>query len=106
MNYLELGDLPMRELAPGCPARIVHSQFMTFVHWYFNAGSVIPGHAHPHEQVATMIEGELELTVGGETRLIGPGAVVIIPPNAPHSAKALTPCHVIDAFYPIREDYR
>ncbi len=84
MNHLELADLPMRELAPGCPARIVHSQFMTFVHWYFRAGSVIPGHA----------------------RRIGPGAVVVIPPNAPHSAKALTPCYVIDAFYPIREDYR
>jgi len=100
-----LNSQPKRELF-GCKARVVHSQFMTFVHWYFGAGDVIGGHAHPHEQVATIIEGELDLTVGEETRRVGPGAVVVIPPNAHHSAKAITACYVIDAFYPIREDYR
>ncbi len=105
MLLTDLNSQPMRKLF-GCNARVVHSQHMTFVHWYFEAGEVIGGHAHPHEQVATMIGGELELTVGEETRRVGPGAVVVIPPNAHHSAKAITNCYVIDAFYPIREDYR
>jgi hypothetical protein len=29
----------------------------------------------------------------------------VIPANARHSAKALTRCRVMDAFYPLREDY-
>lgn len=105
MEVTNLNALPLRNLF-GCKARVVHSQFMTFVHWRFVAGDVIGSHAHPHEQVATIISGELELTVGDETRQVGPGFVVVIPPKTPHSAKALTDCYVIDAFYPIREDYR
>lgn len=105
MQCVDLNSLPLRELF-GCKAHVVHSQFMTFVHWHFEPGQVIAPHAHPHEQVATMIEGELELTVDGETRRLGPGAVAIIPPNATHAATALSACYVIDAFYPVREDYR
>jgi quercetin dioxygenase-like cupin family protein len=32
--------------------------------------------------------------------------VVIIPPHAVHSGKAMAKSRVIDVFYPIREDYR
>jgi quercetin dioxygenase-like cupin family protein len=53
-----------------------------------------------------MIAGVLDLTVGGETRRLRPGEVVVIPPEDSHSAKAVTACRVIDVFYPVREDYR
>ena len=53
-----------------------------------------------------MVEGEFEMTIDGETRVLGPGAVAVIPPNAVHSGKAIKKCRVIDVFYPIREDYR
>jgi len=105
MQFLDLSKMPLRTLF-GCKAHVVHSERMTFVHWRYEAGDVIREHAHPHEQVATMIEGELDLTVGGETRRLAPGSVAIVPPNAPHSARAVTPCYVIDAFCPVREDYR
>jgi len=105
MRVVDLDELPLRELF-GCKARVFHSQHMTFVHWYFEPGQAIASHAHPHEQVATVLEGELELTVDGETRRLGPGAVAVIPPNASHAAKALTACCVVDAFHPVREDYK
>src|SRR2546422_10028634 len=66
----------------------------------------LPAHAHVHEQVVNMIEGVFELTIAGETRTLGQGSVAIIPSNALHSGKAITDCRIIDAFYPIREDYR
>jgi len=56
--------------------------------------------------VVNMIEGEFELTIAGETRRLGPASVAIIPSNAPHSGRAVTDCRIIDAFYPIREDYQ
>jgi quercetin dioxygenase-like cupin family protein len=37
---------------------------------------------------------------------MGPGDVLVIPPNVPHSGKALTDVSVMDAFAPVREDYR
>jgi quercetin dioxygenase-like cupin family protein len=51
-------------------------------------------------------EGEFELTVDGETEVLRPGVVAVIPSDAEHSGRALTDCRVIDIFHPVREDYR
>ena len=106
MPFLNLDELETREPVPGWKVHFVHSETMTFAHWTVEAGAVMPAHSHPHEQVANTIEGECELTIGGETRIIRPGVVAVIPPNAVHCGKALTRCRIVDAFYPIREDYR
>lgn len=106
MTFLELRDMEEKALAEGCRVRFVHSKNMTLAYWNLEPGAALPEHSHPHEQVASVIEGEFELTVQGETRLLGPGSVVIIPSDAVHSGKAMTACRIIDAFYPLREDYR
>ena len=106
MPFLKLDALPEKEPMPGFQGRFVHSHNMTFAHWTIQAGALLPVHAHPHEQVVNIIEGKFELTIAGETRVLGPGEVAIIPSHAVHSGRALTPCWIIDAFYPIREDYR
>jgi quercetin dioxygenase-like cupin family protein len=66
----------------------------------------LPSHAHPHEQLTTVLSGELELTVGGEVRVLRAGMVAFIPGGVPHSARALTACEVMDVFHPVRDDYR
>ncbi len=106
MPFLRLADQPRREIFAGFKGHFVHSAHMTFAHWLIDAGAALPAHAHPHEQVVNLIEGEFELTIAGETRRLGPGDVAIIPSNAVHSGGAITQCRIIDAFYPIREDYR
>jgi quercetin dioxygenase-like cupin family protein len=68
---------------------------------------VVPRHQHPHEQLGIMLEGELELTLGDETRLLGPGDAYTIPPHLPHSARTNEKgCVVLDIFTPPRDDYR
>ena len=106
MPFVELDQSRAREIFPGFKARFVHSANMTFAHWAIKAGATLPEHAHVHEQVVNMIEGVFELTITGETRKLGQGSVAIIPSNALHSGKAITDCRIIDAFYPIRDDYR
>ena len=106
MPFLEVNNLEPRQMLPGCIARFVHADNMTISYWDLEPGAVIPNHSHPHEQVSSVIRGELELTVGGETRLLGPGGVAIVGSNVEHSVNALSECYVIDAFYPVREDYR
>lgn len=94
------------EIFPGFYARMVHTQGLTIAHVQIHAGSVLPEHQHPHEQVTNILEGALEMTVDGQTAVCTAGMVVSIPPDAPHSARALTDCRVIDVFRPVREDYR
>ena len=106
MPFLKLDDLAEHEILPGCHVRFVHSEKMSFAYWNFDPDATIPPHSHPHEQVGTVIEGELEVTVSGETKRLTPGSILIVPSNATHSVRALTRCYVIDAFHPVREDYR
>jgi len=106
MAYINLDDLPQQEPIAGYRARFVHADQMTLAYWTIEAGAAIPEHAHPHEQVATVLSGEFELTVGGETQRMGPNDVAVIPSNVPHSGRAITECRMIDAFHPVREDYK
>ncbi len=106
MPFINLTDLAPTELAPGYTARLVHTNNLTISHVSVVAGSPLPQHAHPHEQVANIVEGEFEMTVGGETRVLRAGAVAVIPPNVPHSGKAIIKCYIVDVFYPVREDLR
>ena len=106
MPFKNLTDLTLKELAPGYTARLVHTDHLTISHVSVVAGSPLPQHAHPHEQVANIIEGEFEMTVGGETRVLKAGMVAVIPPDVPHSGKAITKCYIVDVFYPVREDLR
>ena len=106
MAFINLTDLEEKELVPGFHVRFVHSENMTFAYWNIEAGSTLPDHSHPHEQVVNVIEGELELNVEGEVKVMKPGQVAVLPGNVPHSGKAITDCKVIDVFYPVREDYK
>jgi len=68
--------------------------------------SVVTDHSHPHEQMGILLEGQLEFTVGGVTRLLGPGDMWRIPGGVVHRVRALDqPAVAIDVFHPIREDY-
>lgn len=106
MPYVDFQNLKEHEIVPGFRARFVHSDHMTLAYWNIAAGASLPDHAHPHEQIVNIIEGEFAFTLDGETRTLGAGSVVNIPSNVKHAGKAITNCKIIDAFYPVREDYR
>jgi quercetin dioxygenase-like cupin family protein len=106
MRIPNLSDAPAREVMPGFHGRFVHSERMTLAYWEIDAGAVLQRHAHPHEQVAHVLEGTFEMTVGGVTHRLEVGDVAVVPPDAPHSGSALTRCRIVDVFCPVREDYR
>lgn len=106
MAFVELETLPSKEVIAGYFARTIHTGTMTFVYWTVTEGAAMPVHTHVHEQVAHVLKGRFELTVNGETQVLEPGKVAVIPPHIPHGGKALTACELLDVFYPEREDYK
>jgi len=104
-DIIEWDKIEQRTVIPGFHGKFAHSNTMTFVLWEIDRGAVLPEHSHMHEQVVHVYEGELEVTVAGEARVLRAGSVGVIPPDAVHSGRALTACRVMDAFYPLREDY-
>ena len=103
MPFLDTNDIEPYERRPGWIGRTFHSPSMTFAHWEFTAGADIHEHGHPQEEVWQVIEGQLEVTVGGETQVAGPGMVAIVPANVAHSVRALTDGKAIVVDWPIRD---
>ncbi|MEO0506623.1 MAG: cupin domain-containing protein [Bacteroidota bacterium] len=103
---MNLSEVKTKEIMPGYHGKMVHSESMTWAFWDVEDQAEVPEHHHPHEQIMHVIEGSFEFTLDGNTQTYGPGDVVIIPSNVPHSGKALTPCRLMDIFSPAREEYR
>lgn len=106
MAFQDLKDIEEREIVPGYRARFLHSENMTLAFWDVDPGAALPEHSHPHEQIANVIEGKFELTVDGESRVLEPGMIAVIPSDISHSGRAITACKLLDAFHPCRDDYR
>lgn len=106
MQFINVADISAREIAPGFFGKFIHSDKMTLAYWEAKKDAKIPMHTHVNEMMVNVIEGELELTIGDETRVLTYGTVAVIPGMVPHKATALTDCKIIDVFYPVREDYK
>ena len=57
----------------------------------------LPAHSHKG-QWGTVLEGQVEITIGGHTRLHRPGSSYYIPAGAVHSGKAAAGSKVIEFF--------
>jgi quercetin dioxygenase-like cupin family protein len=106
MPILDTERIPVIEKLPGWRGRLFHSSNLTFGHWDFSAGSSIHEHFHLQEEVWEVLEGELELTIGGAVDVVRPGIVAIVPANVPHSARALSDGKAIVVDHPLRTDFR
>lgn len=101
-----LQDITPKVLAPGIRARVIHGEKESLSIVDIDKGSILPEHSHPHEQITYVIEGQLDMIIGGEAFSLKAGSVHVIPSNVPHSATAPVDVRVIDCFSPVREDYR
>ena len=106
MSSDNLDALGERERYPGYFGKVIHTDNMTLVYWRTDAGARLPTHAHPHEQVVSILQGQFELSVSGaETRLLGPGEIAVIPENIEHAGRAVTTCQFLDVCDPLRQGY-
>ena len=104
--YIPAGHGSKHQIFPGVSICTSAGESMMLSVVSFEPGSVVADHAHPHEQMGILLSGQLEFTVGGLTRLLGPGDSWRIPSGVVHGVRALDgPAVALDVFHPIREDY-
>lgn len=81
-------DFPrdFRELEPitGVLSRVVWGQDIMLAHTTVPPEFVYPSHSHPEEQMGIVLEGESEVTVGDETRLLKKGDMYHVPSSINH----------------------
>ena len=106
MPFANISEIEPVTLLPGWAGRFVHSKSMTFAYWEIESeAQPVHEHDHPQEEVWQVIEGELEVTINGQTQLAGPGCVAVVPSGARHSVRVLRPSRVLVVDCPIREKF-
>ncbi len=107
MSFFRVNELGSKRLAEGIDCRAVYLDDVMLTFFDLAPRSVVSMHKHPHQQITFILEGEMEFTLDGETRVLRKGEGVTIPPNVEHGARVLdSPTKALDAWHPPREDYK
>ena len=83
-------------------AQILTGEHMHMIRAVYEPGAIYEMHSHPHEQFSLLLSGRMRLTVGEETREIGPGDGWYAPGGVPHGGVVLgdEPAVFIDVYSP------
>lgn len=107
MEHFMIKDIEPRVPADGVEIRAVSGERMTMAFFHLAPGSAVPEHAHPHEQIGTVLKGTMNLVIGGKKVVVSEGGIYIIPPDVPHGGQCGdTKAEVIEVFSPVREDMK
>jgi amino-acid N-acetyltransferase len=94
------------ESVPGANMLAVPLEKAMLTYFEIDPGARFAEHKHESEQITYVLEGELYFEIEGRIVCVGPGDVIAIPSNAPHSAYTeKNRVRAVDAWSPIRSDY-
>ena len=103
-RFVTVHDIDAVEFLPGLEFRPVLGDNVMTNFVTFAPHTVAPVHVHEEEQVVIVLEGELEFVIDGQTKLMRPGDVAVIPSWVPHGARTLeVGCTEVDVFTPPRK---
>ena len=99
-------EQPWIEIAPGIRRQtITTGETMYQMRARLDAGSRLPEHRHPQEQITHVISGRVRMIVAGVPCELSAGESLYLPSNTPHGAETIEEAFVIDTFSPPRDDY-
>lgn len=67
---------------------IIDKKVGTLTLFAFDTGQNLSEHTAPFDAVVQILDGEAEISVGGELFKVGSGQMIIMPANVPHAVKA------------------
>jgi quercetin dioxygenase-like cupin family protein len=69
------------------------------------AGSKMPAHQHPQEQIVHVVSGRMKLIVEGTPHELKAGDSFYLASNTPHGVETIDETCVVDTFSPPRDEY-
>ena len=80
--------IPEEEPFPGVRRRSFDAAGATVTQYRFEPGATFPNHRHAQEQITTVLEGVVAMTIDGEASEIGPGDWSVVEPGIDHGITA------------------
>lgn len=110
MPVLKFEQVPYENVKEGLQRKIISTNNLMSVLIDFSNGpweEREPPHAHPHEQISFVAEGEIIFYCEGEKdQHLKAGDMFAAPSGKMHTVKLLTEkVRLVDCFNPIREDF-
>jgi quercetin dioxygenase-like cupin family protein len=70
---------------------IIRKKTGTVTLFAFDKGQGLSEHTAPYDAMVYAVDGEAEITIGGNELVVKKGEMVVLPANVPHSVEALSP---------------
>ena len=98
--------VPLHEFVPGVNIHAAGGEQVLVCRVNYDPGFGVPAHVHEHtEQVMVVTEGQLDLTVEGETRTLRPGDTAVINRGVEHSVRSENGARFIEGLAPVPLDH-
>lgn len=82
-------DLDLQKVTAMISKKVIAGDRQTLVQAYHKRGAQIPMHAHAHEQIIYVLQGELRCLVGTRDITVREGEVLHVPAGVRHQAEAV-----------------
>lgn len=107
MKLANADKLGSKEVRDGVSRRVFTGDGATLAWTTLNPGHDARPHSHHYEQIVYIVSGRARFTVGDESAELGPGDVLLVPPDIEHFAETLgdEPCVDLSIFTPRRDEY-
>ena len=109
MSKSPFGTWNGRDLHPMFPGVALHSiggDQVLLCRVTYEAGKSVPRHAHEHtEQVIAVVDGEVEVTIGNEKRMLRPGDVCVMNRGVEHELHSAGGVTFFEALPPVELDH-
>ncbi|WP_046864056.1 cupin domain-containing protein [Microvirga massiliensis] len=107
VRKIDWNAIPWKEIRPGVEQKAFSGEGATVALHRLAPGHEPKPHSHPNEQIAYIIAGTMRFHVGDESHLLGPGGVLVVPPNVVHWGEVVgdEPVLNLDVFTPRRPEY-
>ncbi|MBM4315462.1 MAG: cupin domain-containing protein [Deltaproteobacteria bacterium] len=84
---------------------LVHGDKTLMTKFLLRKGSIVPRHAHPHEQIGYLVKGCMQFLIGAEKFEAQAGDSWCIAGGVEHKVDIMEDAVVVEVFSPVREDY-
>lgn len=94
------------QIFPTVRLHAIGGEQVLLCHVVYEPGTAVQRHSHEHtEQVMWVTDGELELTVGDEMRVMRAGDVAVVSRGVEHEVRSQSGCTFVEALSPVPLDH-
>ena len=107
MKHAELERLARTEVREGVSRQVFTGEGATLAWTTLDPGHTPRPHSHHFEQIVYIVSGRVRFVVGDDEVELGPGGMLVVPPDVEHFAETIgdEPCVDLSIFTPKRDEY-